>query len=453
MAESQSQDTELLALAERAAGWARDGEQLEVYVARSADLDVSVHKGDVESLSSAVSEGVGIRVVHGGRQGFAYAGTLDDDALAEVLADARDNASFGTVDEWAAVAEPDGVAPARLDLHRAGVAAMPTADKVAMALELEQQTLAGDPRIRVESAEYGDADMEMAIATSTGIRASNRRTVCSVTVFAMVADGDDTKTGYGYSVGRDPRELDLSVASGDAVERALRLLGARQPASQRTTMVLEPRMTGALLGILGGTLNGEAVLKGRSLFQGRVGEAIASGVVTLVDDPTMPEAYGASPFDAEGLATRRTPLIESGVLQSFLHNSYTGRRSGSGSTGSAIRGGFKSTPGVGARALSLQPGTLDLDALLAEAGDAVLVQSMTGLHSGVNPISGDFSVGIEGMLVRGGQLTEPIREATVASTLQRMLLEIEAVGSDLEWLPGGAAGVTLVIRDVTLSGA
>jgi PmbA protein len=211
-------------------------------------------------------------------------------------------------------------------------------------------------------------------------------------------------------------------------------------------------MTASLLGLLSSTLNGEAVLKGRSLFQDRVGEAVAVPALTLVDDPTIAEAYGASDYDAEGLATRRNVLIADGVLQMFLQNSYTGRRSGLGSTGSAVRGGFKSTPGVGARALALTPGTRSQAELLADVGDAVLVQSMTGMHSGTNPISGDFSVGVEGLLVRGGEIVEPVREATVASTLQRMLLDVVGVGNDLEWLPGGAAGVTLAIGDVTLSG-
>jgi PmbA protein len=118
-----------------------------------------------------------------------------------------------------------------------------------------------------------------------------------------------------------------------------------------------------------------------------------------------------------------------------------------------VRGGFKSTPGVGARALSLDPGTKSHDELLAEVGDGLIVQSMQGLHSGVNPVSGDFSVGIEGLMVRGGALAEPVREATMASTLQRMLKDVVAVGGDVEWLPGGAAGVTLVLRDVTISGS
>src|SRR5439155_656166 len=181
-------------------------------------------------------------------------------------------------------------------------------------------------------------------------------------------------------------------------------------------------------------------------------EAVAVTGVTLSDDPTNPEAFGAAPYDSEGLATRRNPLIHGGLLHGFLHNTYSGRRSGTATTGSAVRAGFKSTPGVGSRALSLVPGDKNQEQLLAEVGEGLLVRSAIGLHSGANPVSGDFSVGVEGLIVRNGAVAEPVREATMASTLQRMLQDVAAVGSDLEWLPGGAAGVTVVIGDVSLSG-
>ena len=444
----------LLELAERIAGWARDGEQVEAYVGRSRDTEVRVFEGDVESLSSAESEGIGVRVVIDGRQGFAYAGSLAEDVVAEVLDEARDNAGFGSEDEFNGLPSPDGVAPADLDLYRDELASFPTDRKVALAMELEKVTRAADARIRgLEMTEYGDSIMEAAIATSTGIRASNRRTVCSVFAEALAGEGTGTQTGYGYSVARRAEDLDVEKAAADAAERATRLLGAKQPKSARLTVVLEPRMTASLLGVLSSALTGEAVLKGRSMFADRVGEDVSVPFVTLVDDPTRAEAYGATPFDSEGLATRRNVLFENGVLQGFLQNTYTGRRSGAGSTGSAVRGGFKTTPGVGSRALALDPGTKSLDELLAEVGDGLLVQTMQGLHSGTNPVSGDFSVGIEGLMVRGGAVAEPVREATMASTLQRMLKDVTAVGGDLEWLPGGAAGVTLVLRDVTISGS
>ena len=443
---------ELLSIAERVAAQAADGEQVEAYVARAHDTDVKVFGGEVESLSSAETEGVGVRVVVDQRQGFAYAGSLDPDVVAETLAEARDNAGFGTADEYLGLPEPDGSVPADLDLFREDLDEVSAEDKVALALEVERATRAADSRIRgVETAEYGDAAVEAAIASNTGVRATARRTVCSIYAYALAGEGAETQTGYGYSVGRHPDELDVAKASSMAADRATRMLGATKPTSRRLTVVLDPLVTAQFLGVLSSALSGESVLKGRSLFADRVGEPVAASIFTLSDDPTDTRGLGAE-TDAEGLATRRNDLIEDGVLQGFLHNTYTGRRSGTATTGSAMRAGFKSTPGVGSRALSLVPGDKAQEQLLAEVGDGLLVRSAIGLHSGTNPVSGDFSVGAEGLMVRGGALAEPVREVTIASTLQRMLQDVTAVGADLEWLPGGAAGVTLVIGDVSLSG-
>jgi len=445
----------LLDLAQRIAGWAREGEQVEAYAARSHDTTIRAFEGDVESLSSADAEGVGIRVITDHRQGFAWAGSLDPEVIEETLADARDNATFATPDEFVGLTAPDGVAAATdLDLWRDSLASFPPDRKVEMALDLERRVRGGDPRIRqVTNATYGDGSIEAAVASSTGISAAYRRTGCSIAVNALAGDGDETQTGYGYSVGRSPEELDLAVAAADAIERSTRLLGARKPASAHVTVVFDPDVTSTVLAILAGTLNGESVLKGRSLFADRVGEDVSVPTVTLVDDPTNPLAYGAAIYDAEGLACRRNVLIDAGVLQGFLYNTYAGRRAGTASTGSAVRGGFKSGPGVGARAVSLAPGSLSPSEIIRQVGDGLLVQSVTGVHSGVNPVSGDFSVGAEGLMIRGGEVAEPVREMTIASTLQRLLKEIVAVGNDLEWLPGSAAGMTLAVGGVSMSGA
>ena len=446
--------SELLEIAERIVGEAKAGEQVEVYLGRSHHTSVKVFDGAVESLSSADTSGVGVRVIVDGRQGFAYAASLEDSIVAETLAEARDNAAFGTMDEFLGLVSPDGVEPVDLDLYREELARFPADRKVELALELERAVRAADPRIRgVEMAEYGDSSGESAIASTTGVRAASRRTSCSIVASAMAGEGTETMTGSGYSVARTPEDLDMAKAVKDASEKATRLLGARKPASRRLTVLLDPSVSSSFLGLLSSGLSASSVIKGRSLFAGREGEAVAVPFLTLVDDPTEPQAWGAGRYDAEGLASRRNVLIDNGVLQGFLHNSYTGRRCGVPSTASAVRGGYRSTPGVGSRALSLAPGDRSQEQLMADVGDGLLVQSVTGLHSGANPISGDFSVGVEGLLFRDGAPAEPVREATIASTLQRMLLDLVAVGGDLEWLPGGAAGMTLVIGDVQLSGS
>ncbi len=446
-------ERELLELGDRVVAMAAPGEQLEAVVVRGTDTEVRVYEGDIESLSSAQSQGVGIRVIAEGRQGFAYAGTFDAEVLAETLAEARDNAGFGTPDEYQGLAEPDGVALSPLELWSDELAGFPTDDKVDMALELERAVRAADPRISgIESAEYVDSISEGAIVTNTGIRSYGRETGCYLSAYAMATEGDETQTGFGFSVGRRPGELDVARAATEAAERATRMLGATKPSSERVTVVLDPWVTAQFLGILGYALNGEAVLKGRSLFADRLGETVASPLVTLVDDPTDPRAFTATETDGEGLATRRNLLVEGGTLRQFVHNSYTARRMGTRSTGSAVRG-FKSTPSVGCMATCLVPGERSAEELIASVGSGVLVQEVTGLHSGVNPISGDFSTGAEGLRIRGGELAEPVREFTIGSTLQRMLQDISAVGSDLQWLPMSSAGVSLVIDEVTISGS
>lgn len=447
-----SSGDDLLELGDRIVAMAEGDEQIEAVVVRGLDTEIKVHEGEVESLSAAQSQGIGVRVISGGRQGFAYAGSLDHDVIAETLADARDNAGFGTFDEFAGLAEPDGVTPADLDLWRDELISFPVDRKVAMALELERAVRAADPRISgLESAEYVDSRGEAVIVSTAGIRSYSRDTGCYLAAYAMATEGHETQTGFGFSVGREPGMLNVDDAATGAVDRATRLLGATKPSSTRLPVVLDPWVTAQFLGILAFTLNGESVLKGRSLFSDRLGEMVATPLVTLVDDPTNPDAFTATETDGEGLATRRNLLIENGRLSSFVHNAYTARRMGTSSTGSAVRG-FKSTPGVGCMATSLVPGEKAQAELIAGIDDGILIQVVTGLHSGVNPVSGDFSTGAEGLRIRNGELAEPLREFTIASTLQKMLLDVEAVGSDLQWLPMSAAGVSLVISDVTLSG-
>ena len=444
---------QLQAIADRVVAMAQPGEHIEAFVSRDAETDIRIYEGAVEHFVAAQTEGVGIRVIRDGRTGFAYAGVLDETAVAEVLAEARDNVQFGTPDEWAGLAELDGVDVIEQELWSDALAEYSTDGKIALAKELERLTLAVDPRIRVDDANYADVASESAVATTTGIRRTGRENGCYVVVSTLADDGDETQTGFGFSVGRSPVEFDLAKAAQEASDRATRLLGATKPSTKRTTVVLDPYVTASFLGIISSTLNGESVAKGRSLFKDRMGESVANSIVTLVDDPTNPKAYTATDLDGEGLAARRNVLIDAGVLKQFVHSSYSARRVGMKSTGNAIRGGFKGTPGVGCLALQLLPGGRDQDALIADVEDGVLIQSVSGLHSGVNAISGDFSAGASGLSISNGQVGGPIREFTIASTLQRMLLDVVEVGNDVDWLPMRAAGVTLVIRDVTMSGS
>jgi PmbA protein len=307
--------------------------------------------------------------------------------------------------------------------------------------------------VRSESANYDDGWDESAFATTTGIRTSGRSNSCYVSVVTLADDGDETQTGFGFSVGDSPNDFDLDKAAREAADRATRLLGATKPATKRTTVVLDPYVTSQFVSILSSAFNGENVAKGRSIFANRLGEQVAVPFFTLVDDPTNKLAYTATDIDGEGLAARRNVLIKDGVLQMFVHSSYSARRMQQKSTGNATRGGFAGSPGVGCLAMQVTPGAKSQAELIADTDDGVLIQEVSGLHSGVNPISGDFSTGASGMTIVNGKVGAPIREFTIGSTLQRMLQDIVAVGNDVDWLPMRAAGLSLVINDVTISGS
>jgi PmbA protein len=231
------------------------------------------------------------------------------------------------------------------------------------------------------------------------------------------------------------------------------MLGAVKPASMKCTAVFDPRSAATLLAIIGGSLSGEAVVRGRSFFANRIGEDVAAPFFTLIDDPTDPRHFSASVYDGEGLSCRRNVMIENGRLKAFVYDTVSARRAGTSSTGSAVRAGIAGSPSAGCRALQLVPGALDQSEIFSRVGHGIFVESLTGVHSGVNPISGDFSVGITGLMIRDGQLCEPVREITVASTLQRMLLDIVHVGNDVEWLPGSAAGQSIAIEGISVSGS
>lgn len=436
-------------LVERAA----PGEQVEVLLSRASSTSVRVYEGEVESLTSADSSGAGIRIIRDGRLGFAHCGSLDPSVLAETLVEARDNSAFGEPDEFNGLAAPDGVEVVHRDAWSDAVVDHPVDAKVEMALELERRVRSIDPRIvGARTTAYGDGWGESVLVSTAGIERSDRGASCSIATQPLAREGDETQTGFGHDAGRDPALLDLARVADEAAERATRLLGATKPASGRMAIVLEPRLALTLLGIVSGMVCADDVQRGRSPFGDRLGELIASPLLSLSDDPTRAESLGSEEFDGEGLACRPNELIVDGVLTGFLHDSYTARRAGTVSTGSAVRG-TRSLPGVGAQLLVMSPGTRSFDELISSVDRGLYVNSFSGMHSGVNAVSGDFSVGADGLEIRDGAIAGPVRELTLASTLQRLLLDIREVGGDFEWLTSGHGACSLVIDDVALSGS
>ena len=442
---------DLLELARAAVEAAADGEAVEAYVEESTKTEVDAHKGEVEGLTFAESRGIGVRLIREGRLGYAYAADPSLDEVRRAVAQARENRAFATADEHnvlpeAARAESIGA------LFDPEQAALDTDRKVRLALELEARATTLDPRVRkAENVQYGDMVSSVAIASTTGVSAAYERTDVWCFVVALAEEGDETQTGFSFRVGRALAELDWEGVADEAVERGTRMLGAAKPTTMRVPVVLDPFAGSSFLGVLAGALSAEAVQKQRSLFAELVGERVGSELFTLVDDGRLLAGPAASPFDDEGVPTSRTELFTRGTLNGFLHDTYTAHRGDTVSTGNARRAGYRSVPGVGVSNFYVDAGDTSPEEILRRAEGGVLIQDVSGVHSGANPISGEFSVGATGLRIQGGALGEPVREMTIASTIPEMLKAVTAVGDDLRFFT--AVGVpSILIGEMTVAG-
>jgi PmbA protein len=426
----------------------------DAWVEESTSRRVRIYAGEVESLSDAGGRGIGVRAFAGSRAGYAYGTDLSEEGVLQVAGAAREAAELADEDEYEGL--PDEAGTAQVDgLASAEFGDWSTERVVELALGVDRAARSREGVTQVENSVYSDAQGSVALANSRGFAASYSATQAWAYSSAFAGEGADLMTGLGVGMGRDPGALDAEAIGAEAAERALALVGARQPESRRCPVVLDAFVAASFVGFLGAMLSADAIQRGRSLFAGREGDEVADPALRLADVGTDPEGPSSAPFDGEGTPAGRTGLIEDGRLLGFLYDSRTARKAGRSTTGNASRGSYRTPPSVGTTNLIVEPGELDLDGLVARAGDGLYVTDVAGLHSGVNPVSGTFSVGASGRLIEEGALGTPVRELTIASDLVSMLKAVRFVGSEARWVPFGGSVKTapLLIAEMAVSGS
>jgi PmbA protein len=456
-----SDELEALAGSAVAAATGAGAGDAEAAVQDSVGREIRIFDGEVESLSEAGERGLGVRAWIEGRVGFAYGTDLSSEGVESIARDAVEAARVADSDEHAAAPDPlgeDEPAAGGDEFYDERVGAIGTDEKVALAKGVEAAAREADPRVvAVETTVYVDEEVHSALASSTGVGGSYRATFAYAYLQAIAQDGDSKQTGLGFGLARSPEGLEAQRIGQEAAERSVQLLGASKPSSRSCPVVLDPTVAASFAGFIGGVLCADSVQRGRSPFAGRLGDDVASPAFALADDGTDPEGMASAPIDAEGLPRTRTTLIEGGRLNAYLHDSYTARREGNGqrSTASAARAGYRSAPAVSTSNVVIEPGSATLEELLAEAGDGVYVTDVAGLHSGVNPVSGQFSVGASGVLIEGGTLAAPATEFTIASDLVAMLKAVSAAGAEARWVPFGGSVKTppLLIAEMAIGGS
>jgi PmbA protein len=448
----------LIALARRAveAATAAGASDAEAFASEDSGREVRVHGGEVESLSAATQRGIGIRAWIGKRVGYAYGTDLSEAGVAALAARAAEAARIADEDEFAGPPDPSHATEAELGLSDPTLGEWAPDRLAELALAIESAALATDSRIAgVEQAVYADSAESVALVSSLGIEGEYSSSSCYGYVQALAAGEDGRETGLGFDLGRGPAALDPAAIGREGAERAAAMIGAGKPKSRTCPVVLDPTVAASFIALIGRGLTASAVQRGRSPFAARLGEEVANPVLALHDDGLDPDGFASAPFDAEGVPRRRTALIEASVLHTYLYDTYTANRGDAASTGNASRSGYRSQPSVSASNLIVAPGELSFAELLGDANDGVLVTDVAGLHSGVNPVSGVFSVGASGRVIRDGELAEPLREFTIASDLVSMLRAVRAVGVDSRWVPFGGSVRTpsLLVGEMTVAGS
>jgi len=417
------------------------------------EFSTLVRLGQVETLKESGSKAIGVRVFNGKRAASTYSSDFSRESLDRMLTSALDLSRITSEDPYASIPEPEqlGSIGGDLDLYSADVYSLPGQERIAYARRAEKAALDYDPRIKnSEGGSFDAATGHKILANSHGFVGEYRRSYCSVAAVPIAqSENGAMQRDYWFSVARSLSRLESPEHVGKvAAQRTLRRLGAKKVKTAHVPVVFDPLLATSILEHIFEGVNGDSVYRGASFLAGKLGQKIASQNVTVIDDGTMPGGFGTAPFDGEGIPTRRTLVIENGVLKSYVLNTYTAKKLGLQTTANASRG-LAGTPGIGPGNYFLQPGTKTPQQIIGEIKEGLYVTEFLG--HGANLVTGDYSRGASGLWIYGGELAFPVEEITVAGNLKDMFLNISEIANDLEFR-GAVASPTVRIDDLTVGG-
>jgi PmbA protein len=425
----------------------------ECVIREGDEFSTLVRLGQVETLKESGSKSIGIRVFNGKRAASTHSSDFTRAGLDRMLSSALELSKITSEDPFAGIPEPDqlGSLSGDLDLYSPDVYSLPGQERIAYARRAEKAALDFDARIKnSEGGSFDAATGHKILGNSHGFVGEYRRSYCSVAAIPIAQDENGAmQRDYWFSVSRNLAKLESPEDVGKiAAQRTLRRLGARKVKTQQVPIIFDPLVANSILGHIFEGVNGDSVYRGASFLAGKLGQKIASENVTVIDDGTMPGGFGTSPFDGEGIPTRRTVVIENGVLKSYLLNTYTAKKLKLQTTANASRG-LAGTPGIGPGNYFLQAGARTPQQLIADVKEGLYVTEFLGM--GVNLVTGDYSRGASGLWISGGELTYPVEEITVAGNLKDMFLNISEIANDLEFR-GSVASPTIRIDGLTVGG-
>jgi PmbA protein len=421
----------------------------EVYLRTSRNLSIQVRDFEVETIEEAASVGIGFRVMAGGRLGFSHCNDLSVIALEDAIKRAITFAKVTTPDEFNVL--PDKTSLAQIEgLYDPTIISIPMDKKIQMAIDLERSAVSVSGISLSSGASYREGDGEVFIANSNGLSGSYKTSSCSIGVGVVAEKGDQKNTGRESCTRRFFSDLlPIEEIAAEAARKALELIDPVMISTQRASVIFDSNAAFSLLGGIISAITGDRVQQGASFLMNSLDQSFASSLLTITDNGLLPKGLGSAPFDGEGVATQKRVLVDKGVLKGFLHNSYTAKRAGVGSTGNASRRGFTSLPGIGTHNLYVEAGQYSPEEIIGATRRGLLVKEVTGY--GINPVNGNFSGGASGLWIENGEIKHPVKGVTIAGSASEVLGAIDMMANNLD-LNRSMASPTFRVAEMQIGG-
>ncbi|SMP01820.1 PmbA protein [Desulfurobacterium pacificum] len=424
-------------------------ENFDIYGVESKGFSVEVKSGKVEKIKSSNKKGLAFRVVVDGRLGFSYTSDVSDDGIKVAIECAKENSRVVSPDEYyfSMPAKAEELFP----LADSRYEEIPVERKIDIAKTLEAKALEYSEKVkRVRKASYGDGLSTVYYMNSNGHGFSYSTTSFSLSILLVASEGEESQMGWDFETVRYFSDINPDKVATRAAENAVELLGARPLKTAKLPVIFKNTVFAELIEALSPVFLGNNVLRGKSLFAGKLGYEVANHVLTIYDDPTVRDGIGSIPFDDEGIPTRKKAVIDRGVLKNYLLDTYSAKKLEMAPTGNGLRASLSSLPQPGITNLVVERGVLDFDGLVRTPEEVIVVTDAMGIHT-INPISGEFSIGISGVYYRDGKKVQPVTGMTVAGNIRDLLFGITQVGADERWL-GNVSTPSVLIKSLTVSG-
>lgn len=425
---------------------------MEAYFENSEVFGCQIYKGEIDEYEIAEEGGISFRGIYNGKMGYAYAEKLDEDSIPYLVSNAKENALVIEDNDPEEIfvgsdSYEDG------NFYSEELEKVSISDKIQFIKEVEKEILQYDPRIiGTDSCSIKSVNTTRALSNSKGLSLQDKQNYVFFMINAIARDGEETKTAYKFFTTKDFAALDPKQIAKEAAEESLAFLGAQSIESKDYPILLRNDAAAQLLATFSTVFSAENTQAGKSLLNGKIGERIANSNVSILDNPLLESGLASRTFDGEGVASSKLGVIENGVLKSLLHNQKTAKKDNTVTTGHGSKQSYKSALAVGPSNFYIQPTSKSFDDLLSIIDEGVLITELSGLHSGTNQISGDFSVAANGFYIKNGKVESPVNLMTIAGNFYELLNNINEIGSDLvfPFYHVGSPSVTINSLSVTV---